>query len=377
MGAWAVFCACVCVSVCVLPGCGETSAGRPAEVVWAEAGAGAGSGKASQGVGDRSVIDVVATVGMVADLVRNVGGDRVRVTQLMGPGVDPHLYRVTRDDVRKVFAADVIFASGLKLEGNLSEALRKMSRRKPVEAIGETLWARRMGSRPGGSETGGGEINAGVGGDHEGDGEGGEFDPHLWMDVALWAGGCERIAELLAGVAGGYREEFMANAVRHRDELLALHRWGVGVIGSVPPEKRLLVTSHEAFGHFATAYGIEAIGVQGLATDAEAGLARINRIVDRIVEGGVGAVFVESSVPTKTMDAVIEGAAARGHRVVIGGVLFSDACGPVGRYEGTYMGMMDHNFTKIARGLGGAVSPRGFRGLLATDGVDGSAEVSP
>lgn len=326
---------------------------------------------ASHAGGDRSVIDVVATVGMVGDLVRNVGGERVRVTQLMGPGVDPHLYRVTRDDVRKIFSADVVFASGLKLEGNLSEALRKMSRRKPVEAIAETLWARRMGARVSGSASDAGAI-----GDHGADGEGGEFDPHLWMDVALWAGGCERIAEVLAEVAGGHREEFMANAVRHRDELLALHRWGVDVIGSIPVEKRLLVTSHEAFGHFATAYGIEAIGVQGLATDAEAGLARINRIVDRIVEGGVGAVFVESSVPTKTMDAVIEGAAARGHRVVIGGVLFSDACGPVGRYEGTYMGMMDHNFTKIAQGLGGAVSPRGFRGLLA-DGVDAAAEVSP
>ena len=371
MGAWVVGCVCACV----LPGCGETSAGRSAVLVSAETGA--GSGVASQADGDPSVIDVMATVGMVGDLVRNVGGERVRVTQLMGPGVDPHLYRVTRDDVRKVFAADVIFASGLKLEGNLSEALRKMSRRKPVEAIAETLWARRMGSGFGGSETGGSESNAGLGGDHGADGEGGEFDPHLWMDVALWAGGCERIAEVLAGVAGDHREEFMANAVRHRDELLALHHWGVGVIGSIPVEKRLLVTSHEAFGHFATAYGIEAIGVQGLATDAEAGLSRINRIVDRIVEGGVGAVFVESSVPTKTMDAVVEGAAARGHRVVIGGVLFSDACGPVGRYEGTYMGMMDHNFTRIAQGLGGAVSPRGFRGLLVVDGVDGSAEVSP
>lgn len=301
------------------------------------------------GGGPERPIEVVATVGMVADIVRNVGGERVRVTQLMGSGVDPHLYRVTRDDVRSIFAADVIFSSGLMLEGNLSDALERLGRGKPVAAIGEWVWQESPGSREGS----GGDPSASE-----------ELDPHVWMDVDLWSRGAIRVAEVLAEVAPQHRDEFRVNALRYREELLSLHRWGVEVIASIPLARRLLVTSHEAFGHFARAYGLEAMGVQGLATDSEAGLARINRLVDQIIERDIGAVFVESSVPRKSMDAVIEGARSRGHGVQIAGELYSDACGTDGTYEGTYAGMMDHNITLIAQALGGKVSPGGYRGQL-------------
>lgn len=296
-------------------------------------------------------IEVVTTVGMVADIVRNVGGDRVRVTQLMGSGVDPHLYRVTRDDVRSIFAADVIFSSGLMLEGNLSDALNRLSRRKPVAAIGEWAWYESPWSREDAADESASE----------------ELDPHVWMDVDLWSQGAARVAEVLAEVAPRHRDEFRENAVRYREELLSLHRWGVETLASIPPSRRLLVTSHEAFGHFARAYGLQAMGVQGLATDSEAGLTRINRLVDQIIERDIGAVFVESSVPRKSMDAVIEGAGSRGHAVRIAGELYSDACGPDGTYEGTYAGMMDHNITLIAQALGGSVSPQGYRDRPAGD----------
>lgn len=304
-------------------------------------------------------IEVVATVGMVADIVRNVGGDRVRVTQLMGAGVDPHLYRVTRDDVRSIFSADVIFSSGLMLEGNLSDALNRLGRRKPAAAIGEWVWY----ESPGSDEGGAGDLPASE-----------ELDPHVWMDIDLWSRGATRVAEVLAEVAPWYRDEFLENARRYREELLSLHQWGVETLASIPSQRRLLVTSHEAFGHFARAYGLQAMGVQGLATDSEAGLTRINRLVDQIIERDINAVFVESSVPRKSMDAVIEGASSRGHAVRIAGELYSDACGADGTYEGTYAGMMDHNITLIAQALGGKVSSGGYRGRLGQNGPGRAAQ---
>jgi len=304
------------------------------------------SGAGVRDVADRDDrIEVVATVGMVADVVRNVGGDHVRITQLMGAGVDPHLYRVTRDDVRAIFAADVVFSSGWMLEGKLSDALDRMAHRKVIEPLGEWVWKNSPMGQSLGSEV---------------DAE--SMDPHVWMDIGLWAEGALRVAEVLGDRLPQHRDEFLRRASEYREELMDLDRWGREVMASIPPERRLLVTSHEAFGHFARAYQIEAMGVQGVATDSEAGLVRINRLVDQIVRRGVGAVFVESSVPHKSLEAVIEGASSRGHAVRIGGELYSDACGPEGTYEGTYVGMMDHNLTIVAGGLGGSVPPGGYRG---------------
>lgn len=345
--AWCML-AMLAFSLVLILGCGGDSSSDVSQSPLSGRPVGA-SGAVVRDVADRgNRIEVVATVGMVADVVRNVGGDHVRVTQLMGSGVDPHLYRVTRDDVRAIFAADIVFSSGWMLEGKLSDALDRMAHRRVIEPLGEWVWK----NSPMG-QTLGSEVDAE------------STDPHVWMDIGLWAEGALRVAEVLGERLPLHRDEFMWRASKYREELLQLDRWGREVMASIPPERRLLVTSHEAFGHFARAYQIEAMGVQGLATDSEAGLVRINRLVDQIVRRGVGAVFVESSVPHKSLEAVIEGAGSRGHAVRIGGELYSDACGPEGTYEGTYFGMMDHNLTIVARGLGGSVPQGGFRGALA------------
>lgn len=297
------------------------------------------------GQGDPGAIEVVATVGMVADLVRNVGGTHVRVTQLMGAGVDPHLYKVTRDDVRAIFAGDLIFYCGLMLEGKMAHTLQQMARRKPVIGVAEQLPPDRL---LGSSEPGHAEAP----------------DPHVWMDVALWTEALGVVTTALSEHAPEHAEAFAANAQRYREQMLALHRYGTEVLGSIPPQRRQLVTSHDAFGYFGRAYGLEVRGVQGLATDSEAGLMRINRLVDSIVQRRIAAVFVESSVPRKSIEAVIDGARAQGHTVVIGGELYSDSGGPAGTYEGTYIGMMDHNFTLIGRALGGSAPAGGFSGQL-------------
>lgn len=295
-------------------------------------------------------IQVVATVAMVADLVRNVGGPHVQVMQLMGPGVDPHLYKVTRDDVRAIFAGDVIFYSGLMLEGKMTHTLQQMALRKPVIGVAENLPTERLLADSEASEQG--EHHA--------------TDPHVWMDVSLWAETLPVVCNALIEIAPQYAEDFRANAQRYERELQALHQYGRETLRTISPQRRQLITSHDAFGYFGRAYGLKVRGVQGLSTDSEAGLMRINQLVDLIVGRQIAAVFVESSVPRKSLEAVIEGARARGHQVLIGGELYSDSGGAEGTYEGTYVGMMDHNFTHVARALGGSAPPRGLNGKLST-----------
>lgn len=287
---------------------------------------------------------VLATVGMVADVVREIGGDRVEVAQLMGPGVDPHLYKATRDDVQQIMSADVIFTSGLMLEGRLEDTFNKVAATKPVFAMTSTLPTDLLLSP---------------------EGAGGHPDPHVWMDVAAWANCLDVISSGLSKSIPEYTEEFQSRSVAYRKTLQSLHEYGLTSIGSVPKEHRVLVTSHDAFNYFGRAYGLEVIGVQGLSTESEAGLQRINELVDLLVERKVAAVFVESSVPQKNILALIDGARSRGHEVKIGGELFSDAMGPAGSYEGTYVGMLDHNITLVTKALGGTAPERGFCGKLS------------
>lgn len=300
------------------------------------------AGVAAGGPAGEPPIRVSATVGMVADLVREVGGGRVAVTQMMGSGIDPHLYRVTRDDVRAILGADLIVYNGLLLEGKMEGVLRSVGRRKRVVAAAELIDARwRLTDRSGGRD-----------------------DPHVWMDASLWA----RCGIALAGVFGDFDPNHAADyhdrAARYAETLLRLHAYGRRSIGSIPAGHRVLITSHDAFHYFGRGYGIEVLGVQGMSTDSEAGLRRINELVDLLIRRQVPAVFVESSVPRKSIDALIEGAGARGHRVRVGGELYSDAMGPGGSYEGSYVGMMDHNITRVTRALGGTSPPRGWQGRL-------------
>jgi manganese/zinc/iron transport system substrate-binding protein len=286
-------------------------------------------------------IDVVVSVGMVADLVRNIGGDHVSVTQLCGSTVDPHLHKATRDDVSRLMKADMIFYSGLMLEGKMAEVLSKLSKEKPVVAVADAI-------RP--------DLHSDSAEEHP--------DPHLWMDVSTWTKAVDVIEKRLAEFDPTHADDFANNADLYEAEMVRLHQYGEKIMKTIPESARVLVTSHDAFNFFGLAYHVEVDAVQGISTESEAGLTQINQLVDKLVEKKVRAVFFESSVPRKNIIALIEGARSRGHEVASGGELFSDAMGPEGTYEGTYIGMMDHNLTTIVRALGGEAPEKGLNGKL-------------
>jgi manganese/zinc/iron transport system substrate-binding protein len=289
---------------------------------------------------------VVATVGMLADAVRVIAGNRVEVVGLMGPGVDPHLHKPTRRDVRALASADLVVYVGLTLEGRMADALARLRHSgRRVIAVGESLPPELL---------------------RHADDEGhGSLDPHVWMDVALWAHCVGQIADALAELDPAGAKLYQQNAAAYQQELSQLDAYIREVIGSIPERQRHLVTGHDAFGYFSRAYGIPVHSVQGITTESEAGLADITELVRFLVENDVPAIFVETSVSPRNLQAVLAGAAARGARVAIGGELFSDATGPAGTYEGTYIGMMDHNATVIARALGGTAPSRGMSGRLS------------
>lgn len=292
-----------------------------------------------------SPLRVTATVGMVADLVRNVGGERVVVTQICGSGVDPHLYKVTRDDVGALRSADLVFYAGLMLEGKMSDTLVKEARTRPVVAVTEALDESTL---------------------LEPDDFGGHFDPHVWMDVSAWSQCVDVIADELSRFDAAGESIYRENAKAYQEALAKLHAYGQQAIASIPEASRILVTSHDAFNYFGRAYGLEVLGVQGISTESEAGLQRINGLVNLLVDKNVKSVFIESSVSSDNIEALVEGARAQGHEVRIGEQeLFSDAMGEAGTYEGTYVGMLDHNITVVARGLGGDAPATGLNGKLS------------
>ncbi|MFP4305217.1 metal ABC transporter solute-binding protein, Zn/Mn family [Rhodosalinus sp.] len=288
-------------------------------------------------------LDVVATTGMIADAARNVGGDLVEVRALMGPGVDPHAYRQTRSDIVAMANADLVLWNGLYLEAQLEEFLLDLGQDKPVVAVAEDVPENLLI----GSE------------DYEG-----RYDPHLWMNPNLWARVVVNVRDSLIEVHPEGEESFTANAEAYLETLRELARYTTDVLSSVPAESRILLTSHDAFNYFGNAYGFEVVGIQGISTESEAGLKRIRELVDMLIARDIRAVFVETSVSDRNIRALVEGAQARGHEVVIGGELYSDAMGESGTYEGTYVGMIDSNATTIARALGGEAPAAGMQGLL-------------
>lgn len=290
----------------------------------------------------RYPIRVVCTVGMVSDIVRQVGGEKVDVKGLIGEGVDPHLYKATRDDVAALSRADIVFYSGLMLEGKLADTLVKIGQRKPAHAVTAKLDKQYLlfPQSP----------------QHP--------DPHVWMDPAAWSQAVGAVAEALSAFDPANAATYEQNARAYRAEIDKLSEYGTRVLASVPSQRRILITSHDAFGYFGRAFGLEVMGVQGLSTESEAGLQDIQRLIELLVSRNVQAVFVESSVPEKNIRALIEGTQARGKKVTIGGSLYSDAMGPTGSYEGTYIGMIDHNITTIARALGGDAPAGGMQGKL-------------
>lgn len=287
---------------------------------------------------------ITTTVGMVGDIVRNVAGDRGEVRGIIGEGVDPHLYKPTRSDVQQLQSADIIFYSGLLLEGRLADTLETIAELgKPAYAVTSGIDESTLLAPPGFE---------------------GHYDPHVWMDVQAWMQAVHLVAETLAGFDPRNAAHYRENAKQYLEQLEELDQYARQVLQTLPEKSRVLVTAHDAFNYFGRAYGLEVVGIQGISTESEAGLEDINRLVDLLVERDIRAVFVETSVADKNVRALIEGAASRGHEVTIGGTLFSDAMGEPGTYEGTYVGMLDHNVTVIARGLGGTAPARGMQNKL-------------
>lgn len=276
-------------------------------------------------------VRVVATTTVVADLVRQVGGERVSVESLMADGVDPHSYRATPRDADRLLRADVIVASGLHLEGKLAQLLERLSRRRNVVAVAEAVPEAKL--LPIGN---------------------GLFDPHVWFDAALWshcpAVVAEALAKLDAAGAAGYQQRAEAYAAR-------LQRLDAEVrarLAGIPAARRVLITAHDAFRYFGRAYGLEVVGVQGTSTESEAGLADMNRLVELVVSRGIPAVFVETSVADRNVTALREGAAARGQQLSLGGRLYSDALGPAGSDGDTLERALLANVETIVAALGGA-----------------------
>jgi manganese/zinc/iron transport system substrate-binding protein len=289
-------------------------------------------------------LSVVATTGMIADAARQVGGDLVEVQALMGPGVDPHAYRQTRSDIVAMTRADLVLWHGLYLEAQMEGFFADLSRTRNVVAVADRLPKDLLRSH---------------------DDYADKYDPHVWMTPVLWKDVVGEVLIALTETRPEDAETFATNAAVHLAELDRLILYADTTLSQVPESNKVLVTAHDAFGYFGAQYGFEVMGIQGISTQSEAGLNRISELVNLLVDRKISAVFVESSVSDRSMRALIEGARAQGHAVQVGGELFSDAMGAEGTYEGTYLGMLDHNITVIASALGATAPDRGMNGKLA------------
>ena len=254
-----------------------------------------------------SPIRVIATTTVVADLVKQVGGDLVVVESLMADGVDPHSYRATPRDIDRLVRADLIVANGLHLEGKLAELLERIGRKRPFVAVGNAVPKNELLS---------------IGNDL--------FDPHIWFDAKLWSYCPSAVAAALSQLDSKAALDYRQRAGKYSKDLLELDKNVKRKFKEIPPQRRVLITAHDAFRYFGRAYGLEVIGVQGTSTESEAGLADMNQLVELVVQRKIPAVFVETSVSDRNVTALIEGAAARGHSVRLGGRLYSDALGPAG-----------------------------------------------
>ncbi len=275
-------------------------------------------------------VNVVCTTGMVADLAQRIGGDRVRVIGLMGPGVDPHYFKASQGDLANLQRADLILYNGLFLEGKMQDIFDKMARGKKVVAVADAIEKERL-RQPAEFE--------------------GHYDPHIWFDVALWSETIDAVVRALSEVDPAGAQIFDQNGAGYRQELLQLHAWVGQQVELVPNEQRVLITAHDAFGYFGRAYGIEVMGLQGISTVAEYGVNDVTKLVDLISRRKIRAIFVESSVSERSIEAVRQGCLERGHQVAIGGTLYSDAMGEAGSGADTYVGMVRHNVETIAGAL--------------------------
>lgn len=278
----------------------------------------------------QSRIQVVTTTSFIADTVARVGGHRVEVTSLMGPGVDPHTYAASARDIHRLRGADIIFFNGLMLEGKMTDLFVQMARTRPTYAVTEDI-PRELLRTPAEYE--------------------GLYDPHVWFDVRLWMYAVRLIERALTQLDPAGAATYAANARAFLNELSELDTWIRQQVAAIPPERRVLITAHDAFGYFGDAYGFEVRGLQGISTETEAGVRDIQELAEFIVNRRITSIFIETTVPPRPIVAVQAAARARGFEVRIGGELFSDAAGPAGTPEGTYLGMIRHNVNTIVNGL--------------------------
>lgn len=275
-------------------------------------------------------IRAVATTGMIADIVRNVGGERLQVTGLMGPGVDPHLYKASERNVITLADADIIFYNGLHLEASMATVFEKMEGKKRTIAVSDGIPREVLLAPP---------MFAG------------NYDPHIWFDVTLWMSATQTVRAALIAFDPAHASQYDDNAQAYLDQLAALDAYVRQQAARVPAEKRVLITAHDAFNYFGRAYAFEVRGLQGISTATEAGTADVQELAEFIVTRQIPAIFVESSVPQRNIEAVQAAVQARGYQVRVGGQLFSDAMGAPGTPEGTYIGMVRYNIDTIVTAL--------------------------
>ena len=321
------------LSLFALAGCGSDTAPP------------AGQGAAAVGSDTvKTPYSIVTTCGMVTDIVSIVAGDRANVSGLMGENVDPHMYKPTRNDQKTLLGADVVFYSGLMLEGRMGDTFIGVAPTgKPVYAVTERIGESYLRQPP--------EFE-------------GHWDPHVWMDITAWSQCVDVVAEALSDYDTSDADGYKQRAADYQVQLREMDEYIRKTIATIPEDRRWLITAHDAFGYFSRAYKIPVKSAQGISTDSDAAIDDINRLVDFIVEKKISAIFVEVSVNPKNILAIIEGCKEQKWDVRIGGKLFSDAMGTPGTYAGTYLGMMDHNATTITRALGGEAPEAGKNGKL-------------
>lgn len=273
---------------------------------------------------------VVATTGMLYDAVTNIAGDRMTAEAIMGPGVDPHLYKATQGDLSKLNKADLVIYNGIFLEGKMSEILSKLGRQKPVVAAAETIPKNKLLKAIGYQDA---------------------YDPHVWFDVQRWKYAVREISKAVIELDTVNRSFYLSNTDRYLSELDSLEKYVIKRINEIPPSQRILVTAHDAFGYFGEAYNLQVEALQGMSTVADFGLKDIANLIDLIIENNIKAIFIETSVSSKSIDAVVTGCQEKGHSVRIGGSLYSDAMGEFGTEEGTYIGMFRTNVNTIVEAL--------------------------
>ena len=275
-------------------------------------------------------LKITCTIGMIGDVAKEIGGEQVAVTSLMGSGVDPHLYKASQGDLARLNEADVILYNGLHLEGRMADVLVGMASRVKTYQVTDQIDPALLREPP--------EFQ-------------GNYDPHVWFDGALWQKAAERIHAILVEHRPDQKSYFDERAAVYLAKLADLHEYAKAQIATIPEAHRILVTAHDAFGYFGRAYGMEVLGIQGISTSSEYGLQDLNKLIDLITSQNVQAVFVETSISHASIEALIAGAKSKGHSVRLGGTLYSDAMGEAGTPEGTYLGMFRHNVDTIVEAL--------------------------